>query len=360
MADYNENLTPSELLKAETQPWNQLYFFIEHVSLNCALQLDIPNAITKHGKPMTLSKLIASLPISASKVPYFHRLTRMLVHYGLLILQKYEGCDYDDDNKGYYSLAPADRYVVKDGPWSSMEDQDTFFFKAWNCLGDWFKNEDPSAFYTAYGDYFWDKLSRDPSIGTWFNENMARDSRSFMNVLIGDEFKDVFEGLTSLVDVGGGTGTVAMAIAKKFSDVKCIVLDLPPVVANLQGSENLEFVAGDMFQEIPPANTVLLKSILHDWNDEECLKILKNCKKAIIGSGKGENKVIIIDMVMENPEMDDESVQVQLFIDMLVMVFLGSKERNKKEWEKLFLDADFSSYKINHTLGLRSVIELYP
>ncbi|PHT37250.1 Trans-resveratrol di-O-methyltransferase [Capsicum baccatum] len=203
---------------------------------------------------------------------------------------------------------------------------------------------------------FADMGIRDTSSGNWFHANMARDSRSFMNVLIGNEFKDVFKGLTSLVDVGGGTGTVAMAITKKFPDIKCIVLDLPPVVANLQGSENLEFVAGDMFQKIPAANAVLLKSILHDWNDEECVKILKNCKDAITRSGK----VIIIDMVMENPELDDESFQAQLFIDMLMMVFLGSKERNKKEWEKFFFDAGFTSYKIILTLGLRSVIELYP
>ncbi|KAF3669944.1 hypothetical protein FXO38_07371 [Capsicum annuum] len=325
MADHNDqNLAPSELLLAKTQSWNQLYFFIEHVTLKCALQLGIPNAITKHGKPMTLSKLMSSLSISPSKYPYFLRLTRILVRYGLLILQKHEDTNVDngDDGKGCYSLAPADRYIMKDGPWNSMEDQDSFFFKAWNCLGDWFRNEE------IYS-------------GVNFREI---------------RLVDVFKGLTSLVDVGGGTGTVAMTITKKFPDMKCIVLDLPPIVANLHGSENLEFVAGDMFQKIPPANAVLLKSILHDWNDEECVKILKNCKDAITGSGK----VIIIDMVMENPELDDVSFQAQLFIDMLMMVFLGSKERNKKEWEKLFFDAGFTSYKIILTLGLRSVIEVYP
>ncbi|KAM3305063.1 tabersonine 16-O-methyltransferase-like [Capsicum chacoense] len=336
MADHNDqNLTPSELLLAETQSWNQLYFFIEHVTLKCALQLGIPNAILKHGKPMTLSKLMSSLSISPSKYPYFHRVTRIIVRYGLLILQKHEDNNVDDgdDGKGYYSLAPADRYIMKDGPWNSMEDQDSFFFKAWNCLGDWFRNEDPSAFYTAYGDLFWSKLSRDTSSGNWFHANMARDSQSFMNVLIGNELKDVFKGLTTLVDVVGGTGTVAMALTKKFPDMKCIVLDLPPVEANMLGSENLEFVAGDMFQKIPAANAVLLKWILHDWNDEECVKILKNCKDAITGSGK----VIIIDLVMENPELDDESFQAQLFIDMLMLVFLGRKERNKKEWENFSL-----------------------
>lgn len=65
-------------------------------------------------------------------------------------------------------------------------------------------------------------------------------------------------------------------------------------------------------------------------------------------------------MVMENTELDDESVQAQLFIDMLMMVFVGSKERNEKEWEKLFSISGFTSYKIVLTLGLRSVIELYP
>lgn len=259
MADNNENLTPSELLRAEAHSWNQLYYFIEPVALKCALQLGIPNAITKHSKPMTLSELIAALPINPSKSHYFHRLTRILVHYGLLILHKSEGRDNENDDEGYYSLATADRYAVKNATWKLMEEQDTFFLKAWNSMSDWFKNEDPSAFYTAYGDLFWDKLSRDPSIGNWFNEIMAKESRSFMKVLLEYKYKDVFDGLTSIVDVGGGTGTVAMAIAKTFPDMKCTVLDLPRLVANLQGSENLEFVAADMFQKIPPANAVLLK-----------------------------------------------------------------------------------------------------
>ncbi|PHU20659.1 hypothetical protein BC332_11810 [Capsicum chinense] len=228
MADHNDqNLTPSELLLAETQSWNQLYFFIEH-----------------------------PFKISLFPPPYTNNSSLWLVDS---TKNEDNNVDDGDDGKGYYSLAPADRYRMKDGPWNSMEDQDSFFFKAWNCLGDWFRNEDPSAFYTAYGDLFWSKLSRDTSSGNWFHANMARDSQSFMNVLIGNQFKDVFKGLTTLVDVVGGTGTVAMALTKKFPDMKCIVLDLPPVEANMLGSENLEFVAGDMFQKIPAANAVLLK-----------------------------------------------------------------------------------------------------
>lgn len=102
------------------------------------------------------------------------------------------------------------------------------------------------------------------------------------------------------------------------------------------------------------------QSILHDWNDEECVNILKKCKEAISRKDK-EGKVIIIDMVVENEKLEDnESVETQLFMDMEMMVLLAGKERNKKEWVKLISTAGFSDYKITPILGLRSVIEIHP
>ncbi|KAL3509272.1 hypothetical protein ACH5RR_028673 [Cinchona calisaya] len=101
--------------------------------------------------------------------------------------------------------------------------------------------------------------------------------------------------------------------------------------------------------------------ILHDWSDEECVKILKNCKEAIPSKDKG-GKVIIIDMVMKNrPEgddSDDKAIETQLFFDMLMMVLTKGRERNEKEWAKLFFEAGFSGYKINPVFGLRSLIEV--
>ena len=99
--------------------------------------------------------------------------------------------------------------------------------------------------------------------------------------------------------------------------------------------------------------------ILHDWNDEECVKILKNCKEAITSSGK-KGKVIIIDMMMENERGDEEAIETQLFFDMMMMVLLTGKERNEKQLAKLFANAGFSNYKITPILGLRSLIEVYP
>ncbi|KAI9377668.1 hypothetical protein POPTR_019G093200v4 [Populus trichocarpa] len=100
------------------------------------------------------------------------------------------------------------------------------------------------------------------------------------------------------------------------------------------------------------------KWILHDWNDEECVKILKKCKEAIKDREGG--KVMIIDMMMENQKGEDESIETQIFFDMLMMILVTGQERNEKEWAKLFSDAGFSNYKITPILGLRSIIEVFP
>lgn len=101
--------------------------------------------------------------------------------------------------------------------------------------------------------------------------------------------------------------------------------------------------------------------IMHDWSDEECMKILKKCKEAIRKEGK-KGKVIIIETVMddEKKDYDDEFVETQLLFDILMMVFVAGKERNKKEWEKLISSAGFSECKITPVLGLRYLIEIYP
>ena len=62
-----------------------------------------------------------------------------------------------------------------------------------------------------------------------------------------------------MVDVGGGTGTTARIICEAFPKLKCVVLDLPHVVENLTGTNNLSFVGGDMFNSFPQTDAVLLK-----------------------------------------------------------------------------------------------------
>ena len=98
---------------------------------------------------------------------------------------------------------------------------------------------------------------------------------------------------------------------------------------------------------------------MHDWSNEEYVNILKNCKEAITSEGK-EGKVIIIDVVINQEKDEHDVTTTKLLFDALMMVLLTGKERNKKEWEKLFLEASFSYYKIVSSFGMKPVIEIYP
>ncbi|WKA05172.1 hypothetical protein VitviT2T_023153 [Vitis vinifera] len=329
------------------------------MALKCAIDLAIPDVIHSHGQPMLLSQLVTALSVQPSKAPCLHRLMRLLVHSGFFSQQQ---VIHNNEQEEGYSLTSASRFLLKDEPLTglplSLLHLNPVLTAPWHFLSGWFRNGDPTPFYTAHGKPYWDYTAQEPDFNDLFNEAMASDSRIIASVLI-TKCKEQFKGLFSLVDVGAGTGTMTKAIAKAFPHLKCIVFDQPHVVADLQGGGNLEVVGGDMFETIPSANAVILKWILHNWSDEECVKILKKCKEAIPTKDKG-GKLMIIDMVMENNKGDDQAVETQLFWDMLMMTVLTGKQRNENEWKKLFVTAGFTHYKISAVLGFRSLIEVYP
>ncbi|KAL0388041.1 UNVERIFIED_CONTAM: putative O-methyltransferase 3 [Sesamum radiatum] len=285
----------SEILEAEAHIWNQVFNYVNSMSVKCVTELSIPEIIHKHGRPMTLTELVDALPgVDRAKADYVRRLMRTVVHSGFFVLEKIDS----SDEQGY-SLTPASRLLIGDHPMSMK------------------------AFVLCELDPIQTEPLRQLEI-------------------VGK----CFEGLGSLVDVGGGTGTLAKAIAEAFPQIHCTVLDLAPVVAGLEGTRNLKYVEGDMFEYIPPSDAVLLK-------------ILKRCKEAIT-SNERRGKVVIIEMVVDDQKADHKSVETQLFFDMLMMTLVDGRERNQKEWAKLFFDAGFSSYKISPLLGIRSIIEVYP
>ncbi|KAL1363105.1 hypothetical protein AAHE18_03G127100 [Arachis hypogaea] len=205
-----------KLLLAQTHIWNHFFSFINSMSLKCAIELNILDVVHNYGQPMPLSELIASLPIQPSKAAFVPRLMRILTLSGFFSNQN------DDDQQEESNKSPLE-----------ME----------------------------HGRAFWEFASHDQKLGNSFHEAMTSDSRLIASVVI-EKCKDTFEGLESLVDVGGGNGTMAKAIAKSFPNVECIVFDLPHVVAGFQGSsdnKNMKYVGGDMFEAIPSADSVLLK-----------------------------------------------------------------------------------------------------
>ena len=98
--------------------------------------------------------------------------------------------------------------------------------------------------------------------------------------------------------------------------------------------------------------------MLHDWSDEHCLKILRNCRKAI--EGKKNGKVIIVDIVLE-PNKNDMFDDTRMVFDLLMMAHTtGGKERTELDWNKLLKEAGFARYKITKIPTIPSIIEAFP
>ncbi|ONK57107.1 uncharacterized protein A4U43_C10F16690 [Asparagus officinalis] len=349
--------SPQELLRAQSHIWNHTFSFINSMSLKCAVELNIPDIIHNHGNSITLSDLSNSLSIPRSKAPCLRRLMSLLVHSKFLSEERIGV----NNEESVFSLTVVSQVFLTENKSNAspflllMLDQ--ILLRPWHFLSEWFKGDEPTtAFEIAHGVPVWDAMRKMVGFSDMFIEGMSSDA-SFTTEIIVRDCGEVFRGLRSLVDVGGGTGTLARAVAREFG-LKCAVLELPYVVEGSEESEEVKFVGGDMFDYVPTADAVLLKWVLHDWSDEECVQILKNCKEAIPLKEEG-GKVIIMEMVMDSSIVGHELAQTQFLFDLHMMAHTTGKERSEQMWQKIFMDAGFRGYKILPILGLRSVIEVY-
>ncbi|PHU08699.1 hypothetical protein BC332_20559 [Capsicum chinense] len=117
---------------------------------------------------------------------------------------------------------------------------------------------------------------------------------------------------------------------------------------------------GNMF---PHADAILLKLVMHNWSNEDCVKILKRYREASTYNDEGrKEKVLIIDMVLNRDEDAADMTEVKLLFYVLMMVILarGGGQRIEKKWERLFLESGFMGYKIILFLCLKSLIQVFP
>ncbi|KAB1222738.1 Trans-resveratrol di-O-methyltransferase [Morella rubra] len=288
--------------------------------------LGIPDIIHNHGKPITLPELSSALEIhDPTKAGAIHRLMRLLVHNGFFAQTEVHGNQQQEEE--LYDLTPSSRILLKDNVMSLSKSVLASLHPAimdpWHVLESWVRGDKVTPFENAHGMDFWNYAVQNPAFGTLYDEALASDS-GMVNLVLRD-CKSVFEGLDTLIDVGGGTGTCAKIISEAFPNLKFTVLDLPRVVSDLRDSSNLKFVGGDMFELIPSADAILLKSVLTIGRRGLLEKMPRSYFKQ-----RKLGKSVIIDI------------------------------RYEKEWEKLFLEAGFSHYKIIPLFGLRSLVEVYP
>ncbi|KAJ8644148.1 hypothetical protein MRB53_005896 [Persea americana] len=337
---------------AQAKIWSLIYGFSESLVLRCAVELGIADIIHEHGDTMSINQLASKIPVNSVNVDHLYRIMRFLVHMKLFSIQSVKG-------ELRYGLEPAARCLVKG--WDkcmvpsilSITDKD--FMAPWHYIKESLGKDSPTAFEKALGMNIWDYMADNPMKNQLFNEGMACDSRLLTSALIQD-CKEMFEGILSLVDVGGGTGTALRAIAKAFPHMECTVYDLPHVIADSPDYPEVARVPGDMFKSIPCADAIMMKCILHDWDDQECIRILKKCREAVPPKG---GKVIIVDIVLD-VESDSHYSNMRRCMDLDMMLNTGGKERTEEEWKKLIYDAGFTGYKIKSISAVQSVIEAYP
>ncbi|KAJ6843807.1 trans-resveratrol di-O-methyltransferase-like [Iris pallida] len=353
------------LMQAQSHLWNHTFSFINSMALKCAVELAIPDAIHNSGNAITLSELSAALSIPPSRASGLRHLMRRLVDSGFFAARRsHHEKPEQEEEEDTFSLTTLSSILVKEkseclSPFLALM-LDQTLLKPWHSLGAWFKgDEPPTAFEVGHGMRIWDATGEWSEFNVLMNEGMESDA-NFTNKVLIEGCGELFRGLGSLVDVGGGTGSMARAVAEAFPEIKCTVFDLPHVVETFEASAAVEAVGGDFFKYIPPADATLLKWVLHDWNDQECVEILKRCRAAIPRKEDG-GKVIIIEMVMNtDSNVHRESAHLQLLFDVHMMVHTTGKQRTERQWKQIFDDAGFSAYKILPVLGLRSVIEVYP
>ncbi|XLR21127.1 hypothetical protein HN51_067921 [Arachis hypogaea] len=353
----------NEIFEGQVHVYKHIFAYLDSMCLKWCIELEIPTIIYNHEKPITLHELISILQVPPSKISGVERLMRHLSHNGFFdIVTIHNDDDENKEEKEAYALTISSELLVKGTEYCLTPmakcSLDPSVSSSYNLLAKWTLEENLTLSEISLGTNLWNFLSKNPSILTSFNESMASDSQMVKLAL--KDHSAVFEGLESIVDVGGGNGTISKIISDMFPKLKCIVFDLPHVVENFSGTSNnnLSFVGGDMFNYIPVADAVLLKWILHDWDDEHCVKILKKCKDAISKNTKG-GKAIIIDFVINEKQDEFGLTQMKLRMD-IAMTSVNGKERSEEEFKKPFLEAGFQDYKIFPLTGMYSLILVYP
>ncbi|KAF3443201.1 hypothetical protein FNV43_RR12882 [Rhamnella rubrinervis] len=186
--DY-EMYSSRELLEAYVH--SRVYYhshIMKPLALRCAIELGIPDLMQNHGKPITLSELVASLHIHPAKTHFLYRLLRVLVHTGFFAKHQQR---HDEEEEEEYSLTLAFRLLPKER-WPTKSIQisiadtplDSLFLNLMLTLSSWFKNSDKTVIETARNKTMWDLASSDKGLNSSFNQMMARESRIIVTAML--------------------------------------------------------------------------------------------------------------------------------------------------------------------------------
>lgn len=210
------------------------------------------------------------------------------------------------------------------------------------------------AFEFAHGQTLYAYLQQNPPAADVFNRAMSDFSHTESEAIM-KAYN--FSGAHTLVDIGGGQGALVSFILKVNPHLSAMVFDLPEVVnaiertsATAEEGLPVSYVPGDFFREIPAGGDVyLLKSVLHNWDDESCISILQNCLKAMTI----HTRLLIIERLIP---AGNEKSEANLF-DINMQVMTGGQERTAEEYRKLLEATGFKLLQVLFTPSPVSILE---
>jgi hypothetical protein len=229
-------------------------------------------------------------------------------------------------------------------------------YQAWGRILHSIQSGKP-AFDCVFKAPLFEHLQRFPSAGDTFDTAMTDfTSQAALAIVAAYDFSPI----RTAVDVGGGQGALIGTILRSNPHMTGTIFDLPSVVVKARerlvtaGIENrCQAIAGSFFESVPEgAEAYLLKNVLHDWDDDSALVILRNCR----GAMKDMGKLLVIEVML--PERPESSFENLLDLNMLVMS--GGRERTEAEYRKLFAASGFRLTRVIPTIAPLNVIEAMP
>ncbi|XP_030951473.1 caffeic acid 3-O-methyltransferase-like [Quercus lobata] len=315
--------------------------------LNAAIELDLFGIIARAGPAacITTSEIASQLPTKDSESDTPSRLDRML---RVLVSHSLLTCSIHTLEDGrverLYGLTPTSYFFVEKDDGSSLASLSAFIsHRAFWDASLRMKHailEGGNQFQRVHGKSLFQYMDKDPAFNTLFNKSMADLSTIALSKIL--EVYQGFVGLTSLVDVGGGNGKCLSMVISKYPSIKGINFDLPHVIQSAQSYPGIEHVGGDMFHNVPKGDAIVMKNILHDWNDENCKKLLRTCYKALPDNGK----VVIIELLMPEATVSSMASQYISRLDVSMLLNLEGQERTEKEFEALCKESGFSKFQV--------------
>lgn len=171
-----------------------------------------------------------------------------------------------------------------------------------------------------------------------------------------------------VIDVGGGSGTLLLTLLRAQPSLRGVLFDQPAVIEEARAqfateqdaalAKRCEVVAGDFLTSVPAGGDLyLLSHVLHNWDDENCRRILRNCRAAI---AQHESKLLLIEIVLPVHLNQSPMTYPTVMTDLQMLVMTGGRERTESEFRSLLRDAGFELRRVIQTRGLDSLIECVP